>query len=189
MTHASVIGARHLDGRLRSRGSADRLEERLTADASSAWSVFVPADGVRGEPNPDGHEVDFVTEDASHVPSWWAYAFDAASRRVTRYAYLPGGPALPGERYDDLDGLSARAHPISDLSRRTSGVYDPLFAQASAPNVDVTFGWNPAAVGGNRVVAIRVTGDGIDRTLLLSSATAPSRFTVIVKYTPAPAPR
>ena len=189
MTHASVLGARRLDARLRARASADRLEERLIADAASAWSVFVPGAGVRGEPNPDGHEVDFVTEDASHAPSWWAYAFDAASQRVTRYAYVPGGPALPGERFDDLDGLGAHAHPLSDLSRRASGVYDPLFVGASAPDVEVRFGWNPAAIGGNRVVAVRVSGDDIDRTLLLSSATAPSRFTVVVKYTTAPAPR
>ncbi len=189
MTHAAVLGARHLDERLRARDSADRLEERLIADAASAWSVFVPAADVHGERNADGHEVDFVTEDGAHAPSWWAYAFDAGSQRVTRYAYVPGGPVLSGDRYDDLAGLSAQTHPISDLGRRASGVYDPLFAGASAPNVEVTFGWNPAATGGNRVAAVRVTGDGIDRTLLLSAATAPSRFTVVVKYTPAPASR
>lgn len=187
MTHATAIGASRFGDRLRARASADRLEERLSADAASAWSVFVPANDVRGNANADGHELDFVTEDRSHVPSWWAYAFDAASKRVTRYAYAPGGRLLPGERYDALDGLSARVHPVSDLSKRDGGIYDPLFAGASAPNVDVTFGWSREATGGNHLVSARLTGDGIDRILLLSAATAPSHFTVVVKYTPAPA--
>ena len=189
MTHATVLGARRLDGRLRARTSADRLEERLIADAATAWSVFVPDAGVDGRPNVDGHELDFVTEDGSHVASWWAYAFDAASGRVTRYAYVPGTTAVAGEPYDHLTGLRARAHPITDVAKRSSGVYDPLFAQASAADVEVDFGWNPAATGGNRIVAVRLTGDGVDRTLMLSPATAPSRFTVVVKYTPAPASR
>ncbi len=189
MTHATALGARRLDGRLRARGSADRLEERLVADAATAWSVFVPDAGVDGRPNVDGHELDFVTEDGSHVASWWAYAFDAVSGRVTRYAYVPGKTAVAGESYDHLTGLRAQAHPVADVGKRSSGVYDPLFARASATDVEVDFGWNPAATGGNRVVAVRLTGDGVDRTLMLSPATAPSRFTVVVKYTPAPASR
>lgn len=186
MTHATVFGAQRLDERLRSRTSADRLEERLVADASTAWSIFVPSAGVDGRRNADGHEIDFVTEDGSHAPSWWAYAFDAASDRVTRYAYVPGKTAIAGEHYDDVTGLSARTHPVSDVGRRSSDVYDPLFAAASVPDVTVDFGWNPAATGGNQLVDVRVTGAGIKRRLVLSPATAPSRFTVVVNYTPAP---
>ena len=188
MTHALAIGAAHLDGRLRARASADRLEERLISDAATTWSVFVPNIGAGDESNADGHEMDFVTEDASHAPVWWAYAYDRASKRVTRYAYVPGGAVVAGERYDDLDGFTARSHAIADLGKRNADIYDPLFAQASAPDVELHFGWNPAAPGGNRLTAVHLTGDGIDRTLLLASATAPTRFTVVVKYTPAPAP-
>jgi hypothetical protein len=52
--------------------------------------------------------------------------------------------------------------------------------------VDVDYGWGSAAAGGNHVVRVRVTGLGVDRTTFLASATAPSHFTVVVKYTPPP---
>lgn len=186
MTHALLVGAAHLDDRLRARSAADRLEERLSADAASAWSVFVPDTDAGGNANGDGHEVDFVTEDGAHDPLWWAYAYDARTHAVTRYAYAPGRAPLPGERFEDLRGLRAVTHPVSDLSNRNSGIYDPLFAAASVPAVDVAFGWNPRALGGNHLVAVRITATGIVRTLLLAAATAPSHFTIVVKYTPPP---
>lgn len=189
MTHTMTIAAARLDDSLRARSSADRLEERLSSDAAGAWSVFVPATAADGKPNADGHEVDFATEDGSHVPHWWAYAYDAGLQRVTRYAYVPGGSAVAGERFDGLDELHASAHPVSDLGRRGNAAYDPLFSGSSAAAVDVDFGWNPAALGGNHLVAIRIAAAGIDRTLLLSAATAPSRFTVVVPYTPPPVRR
>ena len=186
MSHALVFGAARLDDRLRARSAADRLEERLTADAASAWSVFVPANDVNGNRNTDGHEIDFVTEDASHRELWWAYAYDTAARRVTRYSYVPGGSPLGGERFDDLDGLAARTHPLSDVQLRSSAVFDPLFERATLSDIDVAFAWGGTAVGGNHLVAVRIRGQGVERTLLLASGTAPSRFTVVVKYTPPP---
>jgi len=187
MTHGMLLGAAHLDGRLRARSSADRLEERLSADAASAWSVFVPDTDVHGNANTDGHEVDFVTEDGAHHLLWWAYAYDAVRRGVTRYAYAPDATPSPGERFDDLLRLTARTHPITDLGKRDSGIYDPLFAVAAVPVVDVPFSWDPRALGGNRLVAVRIAANGVERTLLLAAATAPSHFTIIVKYTPPPA--
>ena len=78
IARTTIFGAAHLDRRLRARTSVDRLEERLTSDAATAWSIFVPARDVNGAANGDGHELDFVTEDASHRSYWWAYTFDAA---------------------------------------------------------------------------------------------------------------
>ncbi|MGA8532550.1 MAG: prepilin-type N-terminal cleavage/methylation domain-containing protein [Candidatus Tumulicola sp.] len=186
LTHATIFGAARLDQRLRARTGADRLEERLTSDAASAWSIFVPTQDVNGAGNGDGHEVDFATEDRSHRSYWWAYTFDPPAKRVTRYAYSPGSAPVSGETYADIDGLTAHTHPITDLSRPSSGAYDPLFAQTTVSAVDVDFGWNPDAAGGNHLVSVRLTGGGVDRTTLLASATAPSHFTVLVKYTPAP---
>jgi len=185
-SHALVFGAARLNDRMRARSAADRLEERLTADAASAWSVFVPETDVNGKSNTDGHEVDFASQDASHRGLWWAYAYDAAARRATRYAYAQGGSALAGERFDGLDGMVAHTHPLTDVQKHSSGIFDPLFERATLSDVDVTFAWGAPAAGGNHLVAVCVRGIGIERTLLIASGTAPSTFTVVVKYTPPP---
>lgn len=186
MTHATVFAAAHLDGRLRAYASANRLEERLEADAATAWSAFVPPTDVNGRSNADGHELNFATRDASHRSYWWAYVYEPAGKRVTRYAYAPGEPPVPGERYDDLAGFRARAHPMTDIVNPKSDAYDPLFADATVSDVTVDFGWNPVAVGGNRAIAVAVSAEGSDRRFLLATAAAPSHFTIVVQYTPAP---
>ena len=186
LTHATVLAAAHLNQRLTARGTVDRLAERLTADASSAWSVFVPPRDVLGNANADGHEVDFVSEDASHRSYWWAYDFDSRASSVTVYAYAPGTPASAGDVYSAIDELTAEIHPLTDLANPSSDVYDALYANDTLSPVDVPFEWNANAVGGNRLLRVRVAAAGVDRTLMLATATAPSHFTVIVDYTPAP---
>jgi type II secretory pathway pseudopilin PulG len=168
LTHTTILGADRLDARLRAQGAVDRLEERLAGDAATAWSVFVPPRALDGTNNSDGHEIDFVTEDAAHRSFWWAYSYDAAAARVTNYAYVPGGARVAGETYEGVTVFAAGVHPISDLRRPQSEAYDPLFANATVTPVAVPFGWNPQAVGGNHLVIV------------------PSRFTIVVDYTPAP---
>lgn len=188
LAHALVLGTSHLDARLRARSAADRLEERLTGDAAGAWSVFVPPRDVFGGYNADGHELDFVTEDAAHRTFWWAYAYDGAAQRVTSYAYEPGGAPAPGETFDGIGAFAAHAHPITDLLEPRSEAYDPLFAGSTVTPIEVPFDWNPAARGGNGVVRVRLRGGGAARDALLAAGTAPTRFTVVVDYTPAPSP-
>ncbi|MEO6835186.1 MAG: prepilin-type N-terminal cleavage/methylation domain-containing protein [Candidatus Tumulicola sp.] len=188
LAHATVFGAAHLDQRLRARSAAEQLEERLESDAASAWSIFVPDNDVTGANNGDGHELDFVTENASHHSFWWAYDYDAATQRVTKYAYAPGNPPVAGDAYDGLTAFEARAHPITDLAKPSNAAYDLLFAGADVTAVEVPYGWNPAAAGGNRLVRVRLAASGVNRVALLASATAPSHFTIVVDYTPAPAP-
>jgi prepilin-type N-terminal cleavage/methylation domain-containing protein len=186
--HATIVHAAHLDARLTSRASIDRLTDRLNGDAASAWSVFVPGTDVLGAKNADGHEIDFVSESASRDTYWWAYTFDATNGRVTKYTYVPGAKPIAGDAFDSIDGFAAELHPVTDVATASSDVYDPLFASANATAVNFDFGWPAAAAaGGNHLVRIELTGTGIDRTLLLASATAPSHFTVIVNYTPPPA--
>jgi prepilin-type N-terminal cleavage/methylation domain-containing protein len=186
--HATIFDAAHLDARLTARTAIDRLSDRLSSDAASAWSVFIPKTDVLGAKNADGHEIDFVTEDALRAEYWWTYTFDAKTSLVTRYAYVPGGKAIAGDTFESIDGFTAELHPVTDLADKSSDIYDPLFAGANATAVDFDFGWQTAAaVGGNHLVRVELTGTGIDRTLLLASATAPSHFTVIVTYTPPPA--
>lgn len=186
LTHATALEAAHFDERVRARGAIDALQERLTADAAGAWSVFVPAADLQGRSNGDGHEIDFVTEDAGHRSYWWAYAYDAAGRRVTQYVYAPGHVPAAGQTYDGIDAFSARTHSIADLTRPQSDIYDPLFAGDEFVPVDVPYGWNARAVGGNHLVHLRLRGGNAVADALLASAGAPTHFTVIVRYTPAP---
>ncbi|HEY1656062.1 MAG TPA: prepilin-type N-terminal cleavage/methylation domain-containing protein [Candidatus Tumulicola sp.] len=184
--HALVLGTARLDERLRGRSAADRLKERLASDAATAWSVFVPRNDVDGSRNADGHELDFVTEDAGHRVYWWAYDYSASAKRVTAYAYVPGGTPTAGETFEGIDSFVARRHSIADLSEPKSEAYDPLFAGVAVTPVDVPYGWNAEATGGNQLVRVRLTAPGLKREALLASGTAPSRFTVVVDYTPPP---
>jgi hypothetical protein len=163
------------------------MADRLTADASSAWSIFVPARDVLGTTNADGHEVDFASEDASHRSYWWAYDYDARASQVTLYTYAPGTPASAGDVFSGITAFAAETHPLTDLAAPSSDVYDALFAGDTLTPVDVPFQWGGSAVGGNRLTRLRVQAPGIDRTLLLATGTAPTHFTVIVDYTPPPA--
>jgi len=187
LSHATVLAAAHLDQRSSARSTVDRLAERLTTDASGAWSVFVPARDVLGNAAGDGHEIDFVSEDASHRSYWWAYDFDARASHVTVYAYAPGAPASPGDVYSGVDTFSAETHALGELANPASDVYDPLFAADTLTPVDVPFEWGGSAVGGNHLVRVHIAAEGIDRTMLLATGTAPTHFTVVVDYTPPPA--
>lgn len=186
LAHTTIFAAAHLDARLSARNAADRLDERLTADATSAWSVFVPPSDVLGASNADGHELDFVSEDGAHRQYWWAYDFDSAVSRVTKFTYVPGAAPVRGNAFDGITAFAARTHPITDLGNGASDAYDPLFAGDALTAVDVPFGWSGSAVGGNHLVRVGIAAAGVDRNLMLSSGTAPSHFTVIVDYTPPP---
>lgn len=183
----TIFAAAHLDARLNARSATDRLAERLESDAAGAWSIFVPESDLFGAGNADAHELDFMTQDAAHRTYWWAYEYAPAMRRVTVYAYNPGSPPVPGDVFDGIAGFGAESHPVTDLSNPNSDIYDALFAGTSVVPVDVDFGWSrSAANGGNRLTRVQLEAAGVDRTLLLSSATAPTHFTVVVEYTPPP---
>jgi hypothetical protein len=184
----SIFAAAHLDARLNGRSATDRLAERMESDAAGAWSIFVPASDVFGASNADAHELDFTSEDASHHTYWWAYGYAPATQRVTVYAYTPGSAPLAGDEFDAITGFGAESHPVTDLSNPRSDIYDALFAGTTVTPVDFDFGWGQgAATGGNRLTRVQLEAAGVDRTLLLSSATAPTHFTVVVDYTSPPA--
>jgi hypothetical protein len=183
----TVFAASHLNARLDARSATDRLAERLESDAAGAWSVFVPDDDVFGASNADGHELDFATEDASHRTYWWAYGYAASTQRVTAYVYAPGSKPIAGDVFDGIGGFGAESRRVTALSDPRSDVYDPLFAGTTVTAVDFDFGWSTAlANGGNGLTRVQLQAPGVDRTILLSSATAPTHFTVVVQYTPAP---
>jgi hypothetical protein len=153
-----AASADSLNGRLNAEANADRLIERLSSDAASAWTVSAP----------NANEIDFYAEDGSHRPYAWAYRYDASAKTVTRST---------GEVLGSFDSFSASAATVGDLAISGSSAYDPLFAGASTPSEP-----------GNALVALHITGTGVDRTELLASGAAPTTFTVVVTYTPSPTP-
>ncbi len=172
-----------LGTRVQSQSAAERLMERLTAEAASAWAVYVPATDVNGHANSDGHELDFFSEDGAHRPYSWAYVFDTTQRRITRYAFAAGTAPTAGEVIGPIDAFTATALSVAQLPAA-----DPLFAGATATPVTYGFDASPSAVGGNALVQLQIIASGVHRNELLASATAPTTFTVIVNYTPSPAP-
>lgn len=171
--------AAHADARVRQTAAADRLIERLVAEAASAWAVYVPPTDAYGRPNSDGHDVAFFSEDGAHRAYAWAYDFDVATGMATRVAFAPGTAPAAGERIGPFSTFAASSADVTALG-------DPLFAQATAPVVHYAFAAMPGAVGGNGVVSLHVASASVDRTVVLASATAPTTFTVVVNYTPPP---
>lgn len=169
--------------RLNAVANAERLVERMSSEAASSLAVYVPATDALGASNGDGHEVDFFTEDGAHRTYGWAYNFATATKTVTRYTLDPGNAATAGDTLADIGSFRARPLTVSQL-----GAYDPLFAGATASDVPYTFAAMPGALGGNRLVAVQITASGVNRSVLLASADAPTAFTVVVTYTASPAP-
>ena len=173
---------------MNARNAAARLEERLSSEASSSWAVFVPQTDVLGFDDSDGHEVDFFSEDGSHRPYAWAYRFDAKTKTVTRYSYAPGVGPQSGETLGPFDGFTANEADASNVASPASALYDPLFANVSVPTVRYTFAAMPSAQGGNGIVELAVSARGVNEKIILASAAAPTSFTVVLTYTPAPPP-
>lgn len=176
-----ISAAASFDLLARGDDATGRLAERLQSESASAWAVFVPANDVNGLPNADGHELDFYAQDGAHRSYAWAYVYDRAMQRVTRYDTAGTAPAA-GDRYAPIAAFSAMPLLASAVAS-----WDPLFAGAAALDVRYAFG-GTTALGGNGIVRLHVATRESDRTEFLSSATAPTSFTVIVSYTPSPAP-
>jgi prepilin-type N-terminal cleavage/methylation domain-containing protein len=186
LLHVAVVAANSSEARVVARSSSDRLFDQLESDASTAWSVFVPALDVLGGGNGDGHEIGFVKENASHRQVWWAYDFDDSSKRITRYASAPGKAPQAGDTFDGITAFWARTFSVSDLTDGGSPIFDPLFAGATVTPVDFDYDFGGKANGGNHLVRVHLRAAGVDRELMLSSGTAPTHFTVVLPYTPPP---
>lgn len=169
------------------QAALDGLTERWYAQSATAWSVFTPATDVLKTSNADGHEFDIATVDSQRRPLFRAYRYDAAAHTLTEYAYAsPGSAPITGNAVANVSAFEAHTYPASALADAASPAYDPLFAGAHVENADVAVGLGPEALGGNRITRIRIASEREDRTVVLSSETAPSSFTVVLTYTPAP---
>lgn len=188
MANRLVASAAAANLRLRAGANAARLIERLSSEAASSLAVYVPATDALGQSNGDGHEVDFFAQDGAHRTYGWAYTFNRKAQTLTRYALTGGSTPVAGDALDGIDAFSATAASVTQLETPSSPAYDPLFAGTNAPDVPYTFAAMPNAVGGNRLVVVQLVASGVNRSVLLASDDAPTAFTVVVDYTPSPAP-
>ncbi len=169
------------------QATLDGLTERWYAQSATAWSVFTPAIDVLKTSNGDGHEFDIATVDSQRRPSFRAYRYDANAHALTEYAYAsPGSAPIVGNTVADVSTFEAHTYSASALSDNASPAYDPLFADSHIENADVAVGLGAEALAGNRITRIHITSEHEDRSIVLSSETAPSSFTIVLTYTPPP---
>ena len=187
-TDRLVFSAAAAQQRVNATAGAARLIERLSSEAASALAVYVPPTDAFGASNADGHEIDFFTQDGAHRTYAWSYTFNTATKTLTRYTLAAGSAPVAGDTLGAIDAFTASPAAVADLASSASPAYDPLFAGAGATDVPYRFAAMPNAIGGNRLVAVQITASGVDRTAVLASEDAPTAFTVVVNYTPSPAP-
>ncbi len=186
-THAVITWNERLNVRDAEHSQLGAALNRWEAEAASAWSIFTPATDLFGKSNADGHELDFFTKDGAGRAHFWAYDYDATALHLQEYRYAPGGANVPdGTPIEGVTAFSAQTLPASDLTRTGSAIYDPLFANAAIRDERVALGYGNAVLGGNQLTRVHVAGAGVDSTLLLATGTAPSGFTIVLRYTPKP---
>jgi prepilin-type N-terminal cleavage/methylation domain-containing protein len=182
LAHAAIGWSQRASAVADAQTALDRLEERFDAESAGAWSIFVPANDVLGNANADGHEVEIATEDALRRPSFRAYRYDANAQTIAEYVYGSAG-ATPIATGDVTTGVTA----FSAINGSASALAGPLFANASILDATVPLPFGvPEAVGGNRLTIVSATIGHFERDIVLASATAPSSYTVVLRYTPAP---
>ncbi len=165
------------------------LVDRWRSEEDSAWAIFTPSNDVNGISNSDGHEVDFFTRDAKSRSYFWAYDYDASTQTLKRYLYgTPGGSPVLDRTYAGITGFYAHTYPVTALQDPNSKIYSPLYTGAALQAGSVRFygAANPLIAGGNQITYMRIAGPTLVRELQLATQTAPSGFTIVFSYTPAP---
>lgn len=166
----------------------ESLADRLEAEEDSAWAIFTPPLDAFGSLNTDGHELDFFARDAQNRGHYCAYRFDRATRTVQRLLYAePGAAAFADGAPIEIDDFFARTYPVTALQDRSADVYSPLYSGAELHAAEVHFDpARPWIAGGNQITYVRARSGAFERKLALSTQTAPSGFTIVLRYTPAP---
>lgn len=158
-------------------GFADRLE----SEEDSAWAIFTPDAG--------GRELHFFMRDSRSRAHFWAYRYDAAAQTLQRLLYASPGDtmAADGPPLTGVVSFFAKTFPVTALQDPASPVYTPLYSNASLTPATVPFiVENTSIAGGNQVTYVRIATTHSIRVLALTTQTAPSGFTVVLRYTPRP---
>lgn len=169
--------------------SIESLVDQWRSDERSAWAIFTPAQDVNGVSNDDGHELDMFRRDQESRSQFWAYRFDETAHAVTRYLYSDiGSNPVADETYAGITSFSARTYPVTALSDPSSAIYSPLFKGVGLTPASVRFfgDQHPEVAGGNQITHVRVATAVTVRDLLLATESAPSGFTIVLRYTPSP---
>jgi len=165
------------------------LGDRLEAEEDSAWAIFTPPLDAYGSSNEDGHEVDFFLRDAQNRAHFTAYLYDKAEHRIQRllYAKVGGVPVAGGSAIANVDDFFAHTYPVTALQDPQTPVYSELYRNAEIHRAEVRFDpAQPWIAGGNQMTYVRIRSAQFTRQLQLSTQTAPSGFTIVLRYTPAP---
>jgi len=185
MLHARATAA----ARLNDRSALAALVAAIRSDNETATGFSIPATDSAGAANLDAHAFDLRTRDAATgervVEFRWVAADTTQPARVLRSELDPSGGTAPvvTQRYDGITALSARSVSLSALAGGGSDG-DPLFAGATLHDVALDLG--DGATAGNALLAVTIASAHAQRTLRLANLAAPTRFTYVLQYTPAP---
>ena len=188
LTHvldAEALGA----GRQSALRSADELGTRMSEEARSATAVFVPSVDVLGQPNTDGHEVDFFRKSSDGTLNYVAYRFDAATATVRRYEYVP---AAGGAQILNNDLMAENIQSLAAV-RTTPGAIASVVGNENVAPVNVYYG-TPELEGGNGIVAVSMQAGLPGQPphpyeVHLSSHAAPTDLSIVVQAgSPPPSP-
>ncbi len=169
--------------------TADALTQDWNTDADSAWAIFTPPADVNGKSNSDHHELDFFTRDGKNRSYFWSYTYDKSAQTLTRFRYpAPGGAPSQDEIFTGVTAFTAQTYPVTALEDPTSPVYSPAYSDAALQAGSVRFyaSTAPWVAGGNQITYVNLQTASQIRRLELTTQTAPSGFTVVLQYTPAP---
>jgi prepilin-type N-terminal cleavage/methylation domain-containing protein len=168
----------------------ERQAEQFTADAATAFAVFVPAGS-------NGSEVDFYAKAGDGGALFWRYVYDPAAHTLQRWDFDRNGSAGvrdivtgaldTGAAYPPLLGVvtfratEIAAGALGDPSLNRYAGVAALFAhppQSFAVRYTAAEANAPAASGGNGIVAIELADAATSRVIHLAAGSMPAGFTV-----------
>jgi len=184
LLHARAAAA----ARLNDRAATAALIAAIRGDNETATGFSIPPTDSTGAPNFDAHAFDLYTRDAGLgeriVEYRWVAAGATQPARVVRSEIDASGVAAPWatQSYAGITTLSARSVALSALT--AGGDADPLFAGATLHDVAIDLG--DGASAGNALLAVTIATAHALRTVRLANLAAPTHFTYVLQYTPAP---
>ena len=185
LLHARAIAA----ARFNDRAATAALIAAIRSDNETATGFSIPPTDSAGAPNLDAHAFDLRTRAAGRteriVEYRWVAADATQPTRVLRSEIDESGILAPRltQSYAGITALSARSVALSALAGGGSDG-DPLFAGATLHDVAIDLG--DGASAGNALLAVTIATAHALRTVRLANLAAPTHFTYVLQYTPAP---
>jgi len=155
LLHEFSLSAERLASAQHARANFAPLQAQWESEDSSAAAVFIPGRDVLGNDNTAvPHEFDFFARDASNLPYFWAYVYDATAQTLQRYDYgnIGATAVKDGPLYTGITRMAVSLHGVSEVNNPASSIYMPIFA--SAADHDIPLGIGPKVVGGTHVVHV-----------------------------------